>query len=67
MIDTSRPIIQMSLEGKFINEFETIKKAGRQFGGKVKDFIKISRAANINSKYVKKTDIALGFRWKFKE
>lgn len=58
------PILQFTMAGEFIAEFDSIKNAVKQFGGKDSDKSKLH-----GSLYEKKSNhgVVFGFRWKRKE
>ena len=56
----SKPIIQMTLEGKYIQEFPSIAEAARQLGV---NYVNISDYLNNQNK----RNHAYGYKWKFKE
>lgn len=77
----NRPIIQMDLEGNFIKEFPSVKAAGVALGNAQKYSSNIYYACSILKRYIPKvirstrsakvkpvkSNIAYGYRWKFKE
>lgn len=65
ILNNKRPVLQFDLDGNFIKEFESIKSAAKQFGGKISDRSKIFDSIRINAP--RKNKIAHGFIWKYKE
>ena len=59
---SSRSVIQLSLQGEFINEFPSIREAAKYIG---KNYI--STNSNISSACNGKRDSVSGFKWMFKE
>lgn len=55
-----RPILQLSLSGKFIKEFDSIKSAIQNLGIK-------AATSNISNVCKGKRNSAYGFKWKYKE
>lgn len=56
----SKPVIQMTLDGKFIQEFPSIAEAARQLNGNYVNIAEYLRESN-------KQNHAYGYKWKYKE
>lgn len=78
MIAENRPVQQLDLEGNLIREFESIKKAAKEFGGTKRVYDRIYYALcfyclgpkNIDkkgNKLLSKKNTAEGFIWKYKK
>ncbi len=63
MITTSRAVLQLSIKDEVIEEFISITKAARQFGGKATDKKQIQNSCSLGNR--QKT--YKGFKWKYKE
>lgn len=65
MISNERPVIKMSLDGKVIAEFSSVKKAAKSVnaGSGHKGYYLIHSALNGRNK----SAIAHGFKWAYKE
>ena len=55
----SKPVIQMTLDGKFIQEFPSIAEAARQLNGSYVNIAEYLREPN-------KRNHAYGYKWKYK-